>query len=715
MSVRPPSLRRLFPALLLAAAVAPAAWAAAGRTTQDLAAGWTFTWPDAAGGTAGGQDVTLPHTWNALDGQDGRTPGQTPRANERGSDYRRGTGWYARTLDAPESWRGRRVFVRFEAASQVARVFLNGTLLGEHRGAFTAFCFELTSHLRFGGANELRVEVDNRLVPTVAPLAGDFNVDGGLYRRVSLLVTDPVCVSPLDHASPGVYLTLRDVSADAATIEVRTMLTNGLATPAPVRLSAEIRDATGRVVAAGEAAATVAAGAPAQPVVQTLSLPQPHRWNGRDDPYLYAVTVRVRREGATADEVVQPLGVRTVALTDRGFLLNGRPYPVFGVCRHQDLRDHGWALTPADDARDIRLIAEMGATAIRLAHYPQDDTMHRLADETGLLLWEEVPFVNDVPDATESPEAPGAATRAFASNLEDQMREMILQRYNHPSVAWWGVFNELRPNPTSRVAQPIVARLNALAHELDPGRPTVAASDKLGNPTNFITDSMGYNVYPGWYTGAGAPGELTALIAARSAEQKGRRVALSEYGAGGNPWQHEEGPPAKPQANGGPIHPEEWQSLMHERDWAQIKGSPGLWGSFAWAMFDFSSDGRAEGGTTGINDKGLVSQDRGTRKDAYYFYQANWSRVPMVRLASSRLTPRHEAVTDVKAYSNCPEVELVVDGRSVGVARPDDIGIARWPGVALHPGDNTIEAIGRDAGAVVRDRCEWQLANPPAP
>ncbi len=704
--------RRTFTLLLAIAAVLPIQ---AQRLELELVSGWRFIRRDVAADAAtGGWDaVSIPHTWNAFDGQDRKTPGATPRANERTSDYFRGTAWYARDMDVPRDWQGKRVFLLFEAASQRANVFLNGERLGEHRGSFTAFCFEITAKVRFGARNDLRVQLDNSLVKAIPPLAGDFNVNGGIYRPVRLIVTDQTCISPLESASPGVFVTVRSLEGDGAVIDVKTLVSNALASPSSVDVVTEIKDASGSVVATTRTPLQFAPGVQ-QTVSQNLRLSKPRLWQGRRDPYLYSVTVRLVREGRPADEVVQPLGVRTVALTAGGFLLNGKPYPVYGVCRHQDRQDKAWALGAEDDEQDVRLILEMGATAVRLAHYPQGERFHQLCDRAGLLLWEEVPFVNEVPYPDEPLDVPSEDTRSFNATLDSEMREMVLQRYNHPSVAWWGLFNELRPGAMNQAAMPEVARLNAIAHELDATRPTVGASDKVGNPTNAIPDAMGYNVYPGWYTGNGDPGELAKLIDERFADRRNLRVALSEYGAGGNPLQHATDGLTKPKANEGPFHPEEWQALMHERDWAQIKANPKLWGTFVWVMFDFASDGRSEGGVPGRNDKGLVTYDRSVTKDAYHFYRANWSETPMVHIASRRASTRQAAVTDVKVYSNAGEVELLVNGAAVGSAKPDDLRIVRWSAVKLQPGLNTIVARAVVAGGELRDECVWAV-EPSAP
>ncbi len=695
------------------------------RETRELMTGWRFIRQDAPfdARTDSWEAVSLPHTWNAFDGQDGPTPGAVKRPDDRGSDYFRGVGWYSRSLEIPASWKGRRVFVLFEAVSQIAQVYLNGHLLGEHRGAFTAFCLELTADLNFGGANELRVRADNSMVKTVAPLGGDFDVAGGIYRPVHLIVTDSLCISPTYYASPGVLLTLLGLEGGDAEVEVRTYLSNGAARPHRIVIRTDVRDAAGAVVASLATPVTVKTDNPPCDFIQRVRIRRAHLWNGQKDPYLYSVSVRILdgrsffgmgKAGALLDEVVQPLGLRTIAVAADGFLLNGAPYPIHGVNRHQDLQDHAWALTPADHDRDLRLMLEMGVTAVRLAHYPQSDYFHSISDRAGMLLWNEVPFVNFVPDRKSRPDALTAETIAFNRNLDLQMREMILQRYNHPSAAFWGLFNELAVED-SVAAMPELEHLNSIAHELDPTRPTVTANNHVGVAANSVADHPCYNVYPGWYDPAGPdlPGKMAGLLAVRIAEQKGRKFALSEYGAGGGPFQHEEGALVQPQP-AGPFHPEEWQSFVHESDWSQLAGNPHLWGTFLWAMFDFSSDGRNEGTRPGINDKGMITQDRLVKKDVFFFYQANWTRSPMVHLTSQRLTPRHEAATEVKVYSNCEEVELLLDGRSLGRVRPDPIHVARWEHVGLQPGENHLVAIGRSDGSEVRDLCEWTLAAPAA-
>ena len=371
--------------------------------------------------------------------------------------YYRGACWYEHSLAIPADWKGKkRVFIRFGAAGTVARTYINKTLLGEHRGGFTAFCYELTDYLNYGGSNELRVQVDNTHREDLPPLSGDFNLDGGLYRQVELIVTDTVCISPLVFASPGVYLTTRSLNDQTASVEIRAMVSNGNPTktnlakvksptthPAAgtpdakasheavkttsITLRIEVKDASGKVVASDSTDQSFPPEE-TQAVIQTLSIPSPHLWNGRKDPYLYAVTISLLHDGQEVDSVTQPLGLRTMAITqEKGFLLNGNPYPVHGVNRHQDVRGKGWAISPQEEERDASLMKEMGVTAVRNAHYPQSENWHRINDREGVLLWDEVSLVNETRN-----------TREFWENSQEYLREMIHQLYNHPSIAWWG-------------------------------------------------------------------------------------------------------------------------------------------------------------------------------------------------------------------------------------------------------------------------------------
>jgi len=661
-------------------------------TRQDilLLDGWKYIKADVGleAATAGWQAVSLPHTWNTKTADESQHKDDA----QQNPSYFRGACWYAKVLDIPAAWKGNRVFIRFEAASLVARTYLNGQLLGEHRGGFTAFSYELTDGLHYGATNELRVMVDNSHQEDVPPLSGDFNVNGGIYRPVRLLVTTPVCISPLNCASPGVYLTTKSLTDSAAQIEVKTLVSNGGANAADVRVKIDITDADGKNVATQEQPVSVASGK-TQTLLSTLNLMSPHRWHGRKDPYLYTATVSLVQNHTVIDAVSQPLGLRTVAISeDRGFLLNDQPYPIYGVNRHQDWGDQGWAATPANYDQDAQIMLDLGVTAIRLAHYPQSDYWHNLCDHNGMLLWNEVPLVNEICD-----------TPAFSANAEQQLRELILQLYNHPSVAFWGLFNEMSATET-RTPDKLLQHLKSVVQELDSSRLIVCASDNLKQSFTQIADHPCYNKYPGWYSPFGRMGEMIKNCAADA----GKRIAFSEYGAGANPAQHEEGVLNKPEP-GGPFHPEEWQTHVHEDDWAVMKNNPLLWGSFVWVMFDFQVAARHEGSLPNRNDKGLVTQDRKIKKDAYFFYQANWSDRPMVHIASHRLTPRRQATTSIEVFSNCAKVELLVNGQPLAPVSPDNVRVFRWPNVTLQPGRNSLKATAISSGQTVTDVCEWVL------
>ena len=635
------------------------------------------------------ENVTVPHTWNAEDGANGLAADPTMPEG-----YYRGPAWYERALPVSAEWKGRRVFVRFEGVSMVADVLVNRIPVGQHRGAFGAFCFEITPYLKFDGKDAMRVRVDNSRAFDVAPLSGDFTIFGGIYRPVEIFSTGEVCISPTFFGSPGVFLTLREMSKETAEVEVKTLISAQGGNLQDIALEIEIRNAEGAVVA--RKSERIAKAGSSEHTAR-VEIPAPRLWKGVADPYLYSARVRLSRAGTLLDEVTQPLGIRTVAIDkDKGFLLNGEPYALHGVNRHQERAGKGSALSQADHDEDHALIREMGANTIRLAHYQQAEYFHDLNDRHGIISWEEIPLVDAV-----------SASPEFLANARQQLQEMVYQNYNHPSVGMWGIFNELDCGAmVTAPAVPVVEDLEKLAKQIDPSRPTVAASFRQNaGPKHKIPDAAAWNIYPGWYSSS--PDDATGWIADFS-KQMGGRIGISEYGAGANPGQFAEGELVRPVHNGA-FHPQEWQNHFHERLWAQLKDNPNLWGTWVWAMFDFAVDKRNEGGIPGLNDKGLVTRDRRTKKDTFYFYKANWSTEPVVRITPRALAPRKQAPSSVKVYSNCPQVELLVNGVSVGTAKPDEFKICRWENVSLRPGPNRIEAVGQSGATPVQDSCQWTL------
>lgn len=414
------------------------------------------------------------------------------------------------------------------------------------------------------------------------------------------------------------------------------------------------------------------------------------------------------RNEKIVDRIIQPLGLRIFRIDSAlGFLLNEQPYPVYGVGRHQDFKDKAWALTEEENELDYSIIKEMGATAIRFAHYPQSQNMHDIADREGFLVWDEIPLVNEI-----------RQDYGARQNVWIMMKEMVKQLYNHPSVAWWGIYNEME-NLYTPPSEEFLIKLRDGIRALDPScRIITGASDHGLRAHNLVPEATCFNNYPGWYHGnypkeegyTGEHSQFSKWIQNR-AKEIGMRTAISEYGAGGDYNQHSEGKPYKPQpAHGGPFQPEEWLAYVHEEDWRIMKDNDNLWGTFLWAMFDFASCMRNEGSVPSINTKGIVSQDRTIRKDPYYMYKANWNNEPMVYIASRRAIKRKLAVTDIKVYSNCQVITLKVNGETVGCMQPDDIKVCFFNNVLLKKGSNQIEAIGSTVqGNELVDTCEWIL------
>ena len=614
--------------------------------------------------------VDLPHTWNAQDALSGRT------------DYKRGLGHYERRLFVPADWKGQRLYLRFEGANSIADLFVNGRHAGQHRGGYGAFVFEITDFVNYGKANTLRVSVNNAETLELMPLVGDFNFYGGLYRDVHLVRTGPTCISLLDHGSSGVRLVQDSVSRDYAAIRALVALSNGSDTATQAEVLLRLLDGD-REVAAQRLTLTLPPDSSVEGSLP-VSLRRPHLWDGRRDPFRYRAEVSLWRNGHEVDRVEQPLGLRYYHIDpERGFFLNGRHLPLRGVCRHQDRSEVGNALRREHHDEDAAIMAEMGANAVRLAHYPQAEYFYDLMDRYGFIVWAEIPFVGPGGYSDEG----FVNLPAFRQNGREQLVELIRQHYNHPSIVVWGLFNELSMRGDDPV--PYIKELNDLAHREDPTRLTVAASNTDG-ALNFVTDAMAWNRYDGWY--GGTPAGLGQWLDHMHTTHPDLRIAISEYGAGASLY-HQQDTLVKTVATSF-WHPENWQTHYHMANWREISARPFVWGSFIWNLFDFGAAHRHEGDRVGINDKGLVSFDRRTRKDAFYFYKANWNKeVPLLYLAERRCTRRTRPVQTFMAFTNQPEAELFVNGTSCGHAKTDSLGTVRWNGVRLRPGQNEIRVV----------------------
>lgn len=633
-----------------------------------------------------GVRVDLPHTWNAQDALSGKI------------DYKRGIGNYEKNLFIRPEWKGKRLFIRFEGVNNIADVFINRRHIGEHRGGYGAFIFEITGKVEYGKENSILVRVNNGEQLDIMPLVGDFNFYGGIYRDVHLLITDETCISPLDYASPGVRLIQDSVSHRYAKVRAIVDLSNGSSGNQEVELNVRLLDGQ-RVVKEGTKNVNLSGNEVMQQEL-TFEIDQPHLWNGRQDPFLYQAEVTLFRNGQMVDRVTQPLGLRFYRIDpDKGFFLNGKHLPLQGVCRHQDRSEVGNALRPQHHEEDVALMLEMGVNAVRLAHYPQATYFYDLMDKNGIIVWAEIPFVG-----------PGGYNDkgfvdlpAFRANGKEQLKELIRQHYNHPSICVWGLFNELTElgdNPVEYIKE-----LNVLAHQEDTTRPTTSASNQMGD-LNFITDAIAWNRYDGWY--GGTPADLGKWLDRMHKDHPEICIAISEYGAGASIY-HQQDSLVKTVPTSW-WHSENWQTYYHIENWKTISSRPYVWGSFVWNMFDFGAAHRTEGDRPGINDKGLVTFDRKVRKDAFYFYKANWNREePMLYLTGKRNTVRTQRLQTITAFTNLSGAELFVNGKSYGKAIPDSYAILEWKNVELEPGENEIKVVSTNKKLPLSDSFHCRL------
>jgi beta-galactosidase len=703
--------------------VSPAA-AETSREVLSLDDGWRFRFGgDERGVIASGYDdagweaVSVPHSWDHF--------GEYNLKRSAGANSDQGVGWYRKTIDAPMAAKGKRQYLDFAAVGTIADVWVNGQHVGQHKGAFARFRFDVTSVWRPGATNLIVVKADNSKpakgssTEYVIPLAGDFFVHGGIYRGVSLITANEVGIDMLDHAGPGIYARTKSISADKADVTVLARLRN-LGKPRALTASAVIRDAAGVQVASTALPVRLASGTGAATL--DLSLPKPHRWNGTADPYLYSVTVELHDKGALIDSVTQPLGIRSFRFdANAGFFLNDQHVKLRGVSRHQDREGKGWALSRADHAEDMALIKEMGANSVRQAHYQHADEWTEEADRAGMVVWAELPYVT-------APSLDGGkGSPVLWANAEEQLRELIRQNYNHPSIFMWSVGNEVDSAKGFGVgkepAKPLalLQHLQALAKEEDPFRPTTFADccegldmiQTAGEKLAGTADLMGYNRYYGWYypKALEARQQLGAQMDKFHAEHPGLPLSISEYGAGGAISQHSDNifagfinPIGRPQT-------EEYLSWVHEANWPVIRERDYIFASWVWNMFDFSSNLREEGDSVDINTKGLVTFDRKVKKDAFYYYKAQWSAEPVLYLTGKRYVDRAYPMMDVKAYSNADRATLTINGRAIGEV-PCGEGICNWANVSLAPGTNEAVVTASAKGRSITDRTIWQGPDP---
>ncbi len=592
------------------------------RSIVNFNAKWAFTKQATAVPEALPQDwerVDLPHSWNAIDGQDG------------GGDYHRGTCYYAKTIEVAALPKADRYYLELRGANSSADVYVGGKKLAHHDGGYSTWRVDITDHVKEDAL--LVVAVDNSANETVYPQMADFTFYGGLYRDVNIIAVSESHFDLEYHGGPGIAVTPTVVGADA-TVKVDTYLTNS-------KMGQTIRytvyDADEKELAQVETADTSA----------TLTIENVHLWHGRKDPYLYCCEAELIENGEVIDNVCTRFGCRTFKIDpDNGFILNGEEYPLRGVSRHQDRLGVGNALTPEHHKEDIDLICEVGATTIRLAHYQHDQVFYDLCDERGLVIWAEIPYI--------SKHMPGGR-----ENTVSQMKELITQNYNHPSIVVWGLSNEISIGGSDNDLLENHRILNDLCHEMDKTRLTTVAAVsmcKMDDPYLQIPDVVSYNHYFGWYGGDTAMNG--PWFDKFHAMHPTIPIGCSEYGCEALNW-HTSDPRQG-------DYTEEYQAYYHEELIKQFFSRKYMWATHVWNMFDFGADARNEGGENGQNHKGLVTFDRKYKKDSFYAYKAWLSDEPFVHLCGKRYIDRVEEVTRITVYSNQPEVELFANGVSLG-------------------------------------------------
>lgn len=630
------------------------------------------------------EDITLPHTYNKDDMQKDR-------------NFFEGKAVYQKTFRPAETDKERRTFLKFEGVGAVAQLFVNGNYIGEHKGGYSMFVFEISNSIEYGKDNSITVVADNKSRKDIIPINHFlFPVYGGIYRPVHLITTNKTNFVVTDQAAPGIFIRQKNVSSKSADIQVEAKLETKEKTIQEVELSIEIKDDQGKTVEKQKYPVKISPQGVTY-VNETIKMKSPHLWDGIRDPYLYSLTAKITANGKELDAVKQPLGLRHIEMiANKGVFLNGKKYPMYGVTRHQDREGFGSALSFEQHKEDMMLIKEMGATTIRLAHYQQSPQMYALADSIGFLTWAEIPFVNRV-------------SYYENDNAKQQMVELVKQNFNHPSIYIWGVHNEVY-SKTADEQVPVLSReLNDIAKTLDPDRYTVAVTgyNVIDRQENLSTDVQGINHYFGWY--GGKIEDLGPWAQKVQKDFPEYKIILSEYGADGNIDIGKEEVEAPKDVISGKAFPENYQTETHIQQWAAIEKNPIILASYLWNSFEFAVPAWNRGGVNARNLKGLITFDRKRKKDSFYWYKANWNPEPMIYLANRRDSIRTHKNSKIQLFSNLSKVQLIVNGKEYQAKQ--GVNSKHWvvDNVELKQGENKIQAKGNSGNEVLNDEMTWTL------
>lgn len=681
--------KRVLSLTLLLACLGLMTMQAEGRKVESFNSGWSFKKAPAEKELAinapkwdkGWSEVEIPHTWNAKDMQ------------VQANSFYEGTAYYKKQYFFPAELKDKRVFLRFEGVGSCAEVFVNGMLATSHKGGYSAFACEISPLLKAGEENEIIVKADNKSRPDVIPVNHNlFGVYGGIYRPVWLVVTEPCNISVTDCASPGVYVTQKNVSKKQADVKVKVKLDNGTLQPVPVTLQNTIYDQEGKQVATHSLSFELSAQGE-QAYESSFTIKKPTLWQGRENPYLYKVVSRLIKDGQVIDEMVQPLGLRKYEIVaGKGFYLNGEKYPMYGVTRHQDWWGLGSALKNENHDFDLATIMDVGATTVRFAHYQQSDYLYSRCDSLGLIIWAEIPFVNRV-------------TGQEAENCRNQLREMIRQSFNHPSIYVWGLHNEVyQPH---QYTKELTQSLHDLAKTEDPDRYTVSVNGygHMEHPVNLVADIQGMNRYFGWYEKKIQ--DIKPWVENLEKEYPHQKLMLTEYGADANlnhqteylgdalNWTKE-------------FYPETFATKTHEYQWSVIAAHPYIIASYLWNTFDFCAPMWVRGGVPARNMKGLVTFDRKIKKDSYFWYKANWSKEPVLYLTQRRNWDREKKETSVTVYSNIGTPKVYLNGKELTGIREGYTPVHYIiDNITLDMGKNIVKTVVVKDGKTYEDEIEW--------